>query len=271
MSQINLANRARPFPSLYSGNIRSVWRRGLEATKTTNALVIISGFFEPVFYLLSLGVGFGVLVGDVQTATGQDVSYAAYIAPALLAVAAMNGAIYDSTWNVFFKLNFQRLYEGMLQTSLGPLDVAVGEITLALMRGALYASGFLIVMQMLGLVLSPWALLALPAVVLIALTFASIGMTITSFLTTFQQMSWVNFALLPLFLFSGTFFPLDVYPEPAQWLVQILPLWHGVELLRGLSTGSIQLSLLVHVAYFLVLGTVGVALTTRRLKVLFYT
>jgi len=270
MSETTIARATRPFPSLYSGNIRSVWRRGLEATKTTNLLVVISGFFEPVFYLLSLGIGFGVLVGDVQTSTGQEVSYAAYIAPALLAVAAMNGAVYDSTWNVFFKLNFQRLYEGMLQTSLGPLDVAVGEITLALMRGALYASGFLIVMQLLGLVLSPWALLALPAVVLIALTFAAIGMSITSYLTTFQQMSWVNFALLPLFLFSGTFFPLDVYPEPAQWLVQILPLWHGVELLRGLTTGSIGLGLLGHVAYFVVLGGVGIAIATKRLKVLFF-
>jgi lipooligosaccharide transport system permease protein len=260
----------RPFPSVYAGNIRSVWRRGLEATKTTNALVIASGFFEPVFYLLSLGIGFGVLVGPVQTSTGMEVSYAAYIAPALLAVAAMNGAIFDSTWNVFFKLNFQRLYEGMLQTSLGPLDVAVGEITLALMRGALYASGFLIVMQLLGLVLSPWAWLALPAVVLIALTFAAIGMTITSYLTTFQQMSWVNFALLPLFLFSGTFFPLDVYPEPAQWIVQVLPLWHGVELLRGLTTGAIGLGLLGHVAYFVVLGGAGVILATRRLTVLFF-
>jgi lipooligosaccharide transport system permease protein len=126
-------------------------------------------------------------------------------------------------------------------------------------------------MQLLGLVLSPWALLALPAVVLIALTFAAIGMTITSYLTTFQQMSWVNFALLPLFLFSGTFFPLDVYPEPAQWLVQVLPLWHGVELLRGLTTGSIGLALLGHVVYFVVVGGLGIAFATRRLKILFFT
>lgn len=270
MALDTVTSSRRPFPAVYAGNIRSVWRRGVEATKTTNALVIVSGFFEPVFYLLSLGIGFGVLVGPVQTSTGMDVSYAAYIAPALLAVAAMNGAIFDSTWNVFFKLNFQRLYEGMLQTSLGPLDVAVGEITLALMRGALYASGFLIVMQLLGLVLSPWAWLALPAVVLIALSFAAIGMTITSYLTTFQQMSWVNFALLPLFMFSGTFFPLDVYPEPAQWIVQVLPLWHGVELLRGLTTGAIGLPLLGHVAYFVIIGGVGVILATRRLKVLFF-
>jgi len=256
--------------ALYAGNIRAVLQRGLEATKATNTLVIISGFFEPVFYLLSIGVGFGALVGEVQSPSGEPISYAAYIAPALLAVAAMNGAVFDSTWNVFFKLNFQRLYEGMLQTTLGPLDVAVGEITLALMRGALYASGFLIVMQLLGLVLSPWALLALPAVVLIALSFAAVGMSVTSYLTTFQQMSWVNFALLPLFLFSGTFYPLDVYPEPLQWVVQALPLWHGVEMLRGFTTGAVSLATLGHVAYFLVLGGIGTLFATRRLKVLFF-
>ena len=267
-------HRSRLLPasiaSLYAGNIRAVLRRGLEATKSTNALVILSGFFEPVFYLLSIGIGFGALVGEVQSPSGESISYAAYIAPALLAVAAMNGAVFDSTWNVFFKLNFQRLYEGMLQTTLGPFDVAVGEITLALMRGALYASGFLIVMQLLGLILSPWALLALPAVVLIALSFAAIGMSVTSYLTTFQQMSWVNFALLPLFLFSGTFYPLDVYPEPLQWVVQALPLWHGVEMLRALTTGAVSLATLGHVAYFLVLGGIGVLFATRRLRVLFF-
>ncbi len=256
--------------SLYAGNIRAVLRRGLEATKSTNALVILSGFFEPVFYLLSIGIGFGALVGDVQSPSGQSISYATYIAPALLAVAAMNGAVFDSTWNVFFKLNFQRLYEGMLQTTLGPLDVAVGEITLALMRGALYASGFLIVMQLLGLILSPWALLVLPAVVLIALSFAAIGMSVTSYLTTFQQMSWVNFALLPLFLFSGTFYPLDVYPEALQWVVQALPLWHAVEMLRALTTGAVSIATLGHVAYFVVLGGVGTLFATRRLRVLFF-
>lgn len=270
MTRSSTKRGPRLFPSLYAGNIRSVLRRGLEATKTTNGLVIMSGFFEPVLYLLSLGIGFGALVGTVHTSGGLEVSYAAYIAPALLAVAAMNGAIYDSTWNVFFKLNFSRLYQGMLQTSLGPLDVAVGEITLALIRGALYAGGFLVVMQVLGLILSPWALLALPVVLLIALTFAAIGMSITSYLTTFQQMSWVSFALLPLFMFSGTFFPLEVYPEPAQWLVQAFPLWHGVELLRGLTTGSVSAGLWGHVAYFVVLGTIGVIVATRRLKALFF-
>ena len=261
--------RPRAMRALYAGNARSVMQRGWSATRSTNWLVIVSGFFEPIFYLLSLGIGFGALVGDVQTSSGQTVPYAAFIAPALLATAAMNGAVYDSTWNVFFKMHFAKLYEGMLATSLGPLDVALGEILLALLRGALYALGFMLVMQVLGLNLSWWALLALPAVLLIAFGFASFGMGITSYMKTFQQMDWINFILLPMFLLSATFYPITVYPEPIQAIIKALPLWHGVELVRGLTTGIVDWGMLWHVLYFLVMIVLGLILTTRRLRALF--
>ncbi len=255
--------------SLYARNARSVVYRGALASKSSNAVVIISGFFEPIFYLLALGFGLGSLIGTVQTQGGAEVPYAAFIAPALLAVAAMNGAIFDSTWNVFFKIKYAKLYEGMLATTLGPLDVALGEITLALSRGGLYAIGFMIVMQALGLNLAWTALLALPAVLLIAFGFAAIGMAITSYLNTFQQMDWINFVLLPMFLFSATLYPITVYPEPVQWFVQALPLWHGVELVRGLTTGVLSPLMLVHVLYYVVMVVVGLVFTTRRLRVLF--
>ena len=259
----------RGVSALYAGNSRAVVNRGLIATKSTNWIVVLSGFVEPIFYLLSLGVGLGGFIGAVQDGAGNDIPYAAYIAPALLAVSAMNGAIYDSTWNVFFKMNFGKLYEGMLATSLGPLDVALGEIVLALLRGGAYGLGFLVVMQALGLNLSLTALLALPAVLLIAFGFASIGMGITSYLKTFQQMEWIQFVLLPMFLFSATFYPITVYPVPIQWLVQALPLWHGVELVRGLTTGFLGPSMVVHVLYFLVMIGLGLVFTTRRLRALF--
>ncbi|WP_026482536.1 ABC transporter permease [Agromyces subbeticus] len=259
----------RPVRSLYAGNARSVMFRGWRATRSTNWLVMLSGFFEPIFYLLSMGIGLGALVGTVTTTSGEEVPYAAFIAPALLAVAAMNGAIYDSTWNVFFKMQFAKLYEGMLATSLGPLDVALGEILLALLRGALYAIGFMFVMQVLGLNLSWWALLALPAVLLIAFGFASVGMAITSYMKTFQQMDWINFVMLPMFLFSATFYPLSVYPQYIQWVIQALPLWHGVELVRGLTTGDVGPIMLVHVLYYLVMIAIGLAFTTKRLRALF--
>jgi lipooligosaccharide transport system permease protein len=259
----------RPLRSLYAGNARSVMLRGWRATKSTNWLVVLSGFFEPIFYLLSMGLGLGALVGTITTEGGREISYAAFIAPALLAVAAMNGAIYDSTWNVFFKMQFAKLYEGMLSTSLGPLDVALGEISLALLRGALYATGFMVVMQALGLNLSWWALLALPAVLLIAFGFASLGMAITSYMKTFQQMDWIIFFLLPMFLFSATFYPLSVYPQGIQYVIQALPLWHGVELVRGLTTGAVDVGLLWHVLYYLVMILVGLVFTTKRLRALF--
>lgn len=260
------AGRSR---GLYAGNTRAVVGRGLLATKSNNWLIVVSGFFEPVFYLLSLGIGFGAIVGTVETSTGAEVPYAAFIAPALLAVSAMNGAVYDSTWNVFFKLHYAKLYQGMLTTTLGPLDVALGEILLALLRGALYATGFMVIMQVLGLNLSWTAILALPAVLIIAFGFASIGMAITSYLKTFQQMDWVNFIMLPMFLFSATFYPITVYPQAIQWIIQALPLWHGVELIRGFTTGSLDEMVWVHLAYFGVMIALGITLTTRRLRKLF--
>jgi lipooligosaccharide transport system permease protein len=262
-------SRSRFLGSIYAGNSRSVLGRGLLATRTSNYWVVLSGFFEPVLYLLSLGIGLGSLIGTVTTATGQHVPYAAYIAPALLAVSAMNGAIYDSTWNVFFKMNYGKLYEGMLATSIGPFDVALGEIAFALLRGLLYAVGFMIVMQLFGLNLAWTAILALPAVVLIAFGFASLGMAITSYMKTFQQMDWINFVLLPMFIFSATFYPISVYPQAMQYIIEALPLWHGVELIRGLTTGDLTLGLLWHVLYFAVMITLGLIFTTKRLRALF--
>ena len=258
----------RRFGGMSGGNARAVIERGLRATMSNNYLVVLSGFFEPVFYLLSMGIGLGGIIGAIDV-DGASVPYGAYIAPALLAVSAMNGAIYDSTWNVFFKLNFGKLYQTMLLTSLGPLDVAVGEITLALLRGGVYAIGFLIVMQVMGLVLSPLAILAIPAVILIAAGFASIGMAFTSYMKTFQQMDWLPMVMLPMFLFSATFFPITVYPEAIQIMVQCFPLWHGVELIRMLTTGVVSSMIWVHIGYYVVMLGVGVVVVSRRLRALF--
>ena len=261
--------RSRTVGALYSRNARAVISRGLKATLGGHWLIMLSGFFEPVLFLVSMGVGMGALVGEVKGPGGAPVSYAAYIAPALLAVSAMNGAVYDSTWNVFFKMNFAKLYQGMLYTSLGPLDVALGEIFLALLRGLLYATGFTAVMGLMGLITTPWAILMIPASVLIAFGFASLGMGITSFLKTFQQMDWINFIMLPMFLFSATFYPLSVYPQYIQWLIQAMPLWHGVELLRQISVGAFTPSTAIHVGYYVLMTALGMLLTTVRLRKLF--
>jgi lipooligosaccharide transport system permease protein len=228
-------------------------------------MFIFSGFFEPLFYLLSIGLGIGGLIGTIPGPDGRPIPYELFVAPALLATSAMNGAIYDSTFNVFFKLNYQKTYDAVLATPLGVGDVALGEIAWALIRGTLYAIGFLAVMLVLGLVVSPWMILAIPAAILIGWAFAAVGMAATTFMRTWQDFDLLQLVLLPLFLFSATFYPISVYPEPIQVFVQLTPLYHGVDLLRSLATGTVGLSSLVHVAYLLVMGLVGLAIVSRRL------
>lgn len=228
-------------------------------------LVIFSGFFEPLFYLLSIGLGIGGLIGTIPGPDGRPIPYELFVAPALLATSAMNGAIYDSTFNVFFKLNYEKTYDAVLATPLGVGDVALGEIAWALIRGTLYAIGFLAVMLVLGLVRSPWMILAIPAAILIGWAFAAVGMAATTFMRTWQDFDLLQLVLLPLFLFSATFYPISVYPEPIQVFVQLTPLYHGVDLLRSLATGTVGLSSLVHVAYLLIMGLVGLAIVSRRL------
>ncbi|MEA4945557.1 MAG: ABC transporter permease [Propionicimonas sp.] len=252
-----------------SGHGWAVVERGFAVIRNQNWVIIVSGFFEPVLYLLAMGWGLGQLIGDVPGPGGKMIPYPAFIAPALLATSAMNGAIYDSTWNVFFKLKFGRIYEAMLNTSLGPLDVAFGEIFMALFRGGLYALGFTIVITILGLATSWWALAMIPVALLIALGFAALGMAITSYFTSFQQMDWINIALLPMFMLSSTLFPIAVFPQGVQWFIMALPLWHGVELMRQLSIGHFEASTWLHLGYFLVMSVAGIAFTTRRLRALF--
>jgi lipooligosaccharide transport system permease protein len=234
-------------------------------------IIILSGFFEPLLYLFGIGYGVGSLVGHVQDASGHLVSYAVFVAPALMATAAMNGAIYDSTFNLFYKIKYARTYEAILATPVSTPDVALGEVTWSLIRGSIYSTGFIVVMLGLRLVASPAAVLALPAAVLIGFTFASVGTAATTFIKKWEDFDLVQLALVPLFLFSATFFPLSAYPEPVQVLVQLTPLYHGVDLIRGLTTGNLGPQMLVDIAYLAVLGILSLALTARRLNKLLLT
>jgi lipooligosaccharide transport system permease protein len=144
--------------------------------------------------------------------------------------------------------------------------VAVGEIGWALIRGAIYAGTFLFVMLAMGLVLSPWAILAFPAALLIGFAFGAVGMAATTFMRTWQDFELVQLVILPLFLFSATFYPVTTYPEPIRLLIQLTPLYHGVDLVRGLTTGALGPGMLVHVAYLAGMGVIGLAITSRRLE-----
>lgn len=253
----------------YARRSTVVLERSLIAFKSSTWFAVLSGFLEPVLYLFSFGYGVGKLIGEVTLSTGLAVNYAMFIAPGLLATSAMNGAIYDSTWNVYFKLNESKTYQGMLATSLGPLDVALGEILSALLRGFVYSLGFMSIAAPMGLIPSWWGLLAIPAAVLIAFGFASVGMAITSYFKSYQQMGLINITLLPIFLFSGSFYPLTVFPDWAQLIIKLLPLWHAIELVRNLTLGIVGLHLVGHICYFLAMVISGLYFTTKRLNALF--
>ncbi|MEZ5202476.1 MAG: ABC transporter permease [Micropruina glycogenica] len=254
---------------LYAGNVRAVLERGFKVIGNQNWTILVSGFFEPVFYLLAMGYGLGGLVGQVSGPNGTPMSYLSFIAPALLATSAMNGAIYDSTWNVFFKMKFARIYEAMLSTSLGPLDVAAGEIGMALFRGLLYACGFLVVMAGLGIATSWWALAMVPVALLIALGFAAVGMAVTSWFSTFQQMELINIVLLPMFMFSSHAVSDRRIPAGRPVVHSGIAVVAQGRVDAAAFDRGVRPMTAVHLAYFGAMSVAGVIFCALRLRALF--
>ncbi len=232
-------------------------------------MTIFSGFFEPLFYLLSMGFGVGALIGDVPLG-GHNVSYAVFVAPALLASSAMNGAIYETSNNFFYKLRYAKLYDAIIATPMSLGDAAAGEVMWALLRGSLYAIGFVLIVALFGLagqplITSPWGILAFPAAMLVGFAFAGAGLAVTTFVRKWQDFDYVQLMLMPMFLFSGTFYPIDTYPQWLQVFVECTPLYRGVHLIRALTTGTLDQWIVVDVIYLAVLGTVGLFIASRRL------
>ena len=234
-------------------------------------IVIFSGFFEPLFYLFSMGFGVGALVGAVQLDNGSTVAYAVFVAPALLASSAMNGAIYETSNNFFFKLKYAKLYDAVIATPMSLEDVARGEILWALLRGSLYVVGFLVVIAVLGiaglgLISSPLGILAFPAAMVVGFAFAGAGMAATTFVRKWQDFDFLQLAIMPMFLFSGTFYPISAYPPALQVFVQCTPLYRGVHLIRALTTGNPDVWIAVDVAYLLAMGLIGLWIVGKRLN-----
>ena len=229
-----------------------------------NWMIFLTGFAEPLFYLFSVRIGISHLVGGV-TVGGHTVGYSQFVAPALMAAAAMNGAVMDSTFNVFFKLKYAKTYDAVLATPMTVADVALGEVGWALIRGAIYGTAFFVAMLVTGLVVSPWGLLAIPAAVLVAFAFGGAGMCGTSFMHSWQDFDLVMVIIVPLFLFSATFYPLSTYPPGLRFVVQCTPLYQGVELLRGLCLGQLAPALIGHALYLALMGWIGLRIADRRL------
>ncbi len=253
MSTLDTALRI--FPRLHRPAVLAT--RGTEHRELARAwLVFVSGFFEPLFYLLALGVGVGALVGTVELG-GETVSYREFVAPALLAASAMNGAVYESG-NVFFKLKYARTYDGVLATPMTVRDVAVGELLYTLLRGAVYAVGFVTVM-----------LVARPRRHAVG---AARGARLAAHLGGVRGALGVQ--RHPHALVGGLRVrraaarcrcsssrrrssPADEYPDVAAWILPLTPLYHGVELLRAFTLGDVTWLVLVNVAYLVAMTAVS--------------
>ncbi len=227
--------------------------------------LLVNGIFEPFLYLISIGVGIGALVGTITDDSGRAVPYAAFVAPAMLATSAMNSAVNETTGSIWFRLRFEKVYDAIITTPMTTTDIAIGEVVAALLRGGLAAVCFLGVIAALGLLASWWAVLMIPAALLIAFAFSATGLAVATFLKDFHHHQYLQLVMLPMFLFATTFYPLSVYPVWLQWIVACLPLYQSTELLRGLALGQFGPGLVIAVVYLLAMGGFGLWLASRRL------
>jgi lipooligosaccharide transport system permease protein len=238
-------------------NYRRTWRGS-----------IYTSLLSPVLYLGAMGLGLGKLVDAHGTARLGGISYLVFLAPGLLAAAAMQAGIEESTYPVLGSVKWRRTYYAAAASPLRPADVFHGHLLFTAMRLAMNSAIFLAVMAAFGAITSPWVLAAVPVAVLTGLAFAAPieawAITVTrdtSFALVFR------FGMIPLFLFSGTFFPVTQLPAWIRPLAYITPLWHGVALCRSLSLGTATLGgALVHVGYLATLAAVSIAVGNRTYR-----
>lgn len=263
-----MAGLLRVFPDVRFGSRRSVHVLERNALAYRRAWgVLVSGFFEPLFYLLSLGIGLNKLIGVIPLHEDHIVvSYAQYVAAGMLATSAMNGAVIDTIFNTFFKLKVSHVYEPVLTTPLEVTDLALGEVLWSLTRGVLYSTSFISCMVILGDFRSWWVWMCLPCALLASFAFACAGLAGCTYIRSWQDFDIVSLVQLPMFLFSGTFFPTYIYPHWFAIVITFSPLYQAAALLRGFALGVFTWTLLVHVAYLVAMGLVCLRVAARRFR-----
>lgn len=224
----------------------AVWRRNAAMYRRTWKWNILPNFFEPVLYLFSIGVGVGGYISNMG-----GMSYVAFLAPGLVCVAAMNGASFEVTYNIYVRLVFEKTYDAMLTTPIEPDDVLAGEVLWAMTRACIYGGSFFVILALYGLAPLPSALWALPVIPLTGLLFAAIGMVFSLRIPNIDMFSfYFTLFLTPLFLFSDVFFPLEErLAGPWLWVAEALPLLHPVRLARAAFEGEFALTILWDLAY----------------------
>ena len=241
-----------------------VWQRNLWVYRSRWLFALVPNFFEPLFYLLGMGLGLGFYV-----ASGGEFgsSYLAFIAPGLVAASAMNGASFETTYNVFIKLHFARLYDAFIATRANMEDVAVGELLWAVTRSVMYGGIFLLITLFFDTPISWRLLLALPAIALVGFCFAGIGLAFTSVIPIIDVFSYYfTLFLTPSFLFSDIFFPVaDRFPPLLVAVAELTPLYRSVQLLRGIVMGDFA-GLWLDVGYLVLVGTAFSSFAVWRMR-----
>jgi lipooligosaccharide transport system permease protein len=239
-----------------------VWQREVSVYKYVYRSTIVSNLMDPLVYLLALGFGLGAYVTTIA-----GLPYIQFIAPGLIASSIMTAASFETTYNTFVRIHFDRVYEAMMAAPVTVEDIVVGEMLWAMTRSTIYATVMLGVVTALGLTRSWFAILIPLMGALGGLMFAVIGLTYTSFLKSIDQMNfYFTLFITPLFLFSGVFFPLDALPLAVREIAFLSPLYHLVEIVRPLVLGTVGSAVLEHLAWIGIFLLIFTAVPVNRLR-----
>lgn len=227
----------RLLPDIWLRGALHVWRRDLTIYGKTYRMNILPNFFEPLIYLLAMGLGLGAYVGRGM----GGLSYLAFITPGLIVASAMNGASFETTYNIFVKMHYGRTYHAITATPVNIEDAMLGEFFWAVTRGMIYGVAFAVVVGLFGLLPGPSGALLVPVMLLTAVLFAALGLCFTSFIRVIDLYSfYYTLFLTPMFLFSGIFFPLDRMPAWVRGVAWAFPLTHCVTLARAAIHGGLS-------------------------------
>lgn len=258
-----------PQPAQFSRRVFRVWQRNYEIYRQNWKISFIPPLLEPLLYILAFGIGLAVMVGEFEVG-GRQLTYTSFVAPALVAVAIMYNAFFETTYNSFVRMYYQKTYDALLATPLNLEEIILGEMLWAATKSLIAALLMGGMISLFGLFDYPGALLLIPLAVLGGLCFAALGMICTALVPGIETFNLPIFlGITPMFLFSGTFFPLQNLPGWAQWVAQLLPLTHLVALVRGsalqLWSGWLWLDLLYLLVATFILLPLAIALMVRRI------
>ncbi|MFL5908246.1 MAG: ABC transporter permease [Solirubrobacterales bacterium] len=240
----------------------AVWRRDLRVFSKVWKGALLPQFFDPLFYLMAMGFGLGTYLSHVN-----GIPYKEFIAPGLIASAAMWSSAFETTYNVYFRMNELRLYDNVLSTPVEVQDLVAGDLAWSASRATVYGCVVLIVVAAFGLISSPWALLIPPFVLLGGLCFSVIGYSFTTLIPKIDLYSYFfTLGVTPMFLFSGIFFPFNQLPDWVHVVAWFMPLYHLVEITRGLATGPEAALIAIHAGWLLLVTAALFPIPVRALR-----